>query len=882
MRVRTLDLPTLQREGVRDLLLKTGGQVEVLASRPDVIEKLHDLTEGEPLLLRLYVEDLWQRCDEVNCLTLDGLARIKPGFGGYFEHWLKRQREAWAVETAKVNEDVLNAYLAVLACARGPLTADDLAELARRAHDVKPSLRIEGDLHPIRRFVTGAGRHADDTDAGYILSHPKLGEYLREEHFDHRAVAQTRQAFADWGHEVVQQANRKALQPAAVPSYLLLYLGQHLCDVGAPPGAFMEMVEEGWLRAWEAFEGGYRGFSQDVRRAAEAAARQTTKDEPRWAWRLRCQLILSSIGMIGSQITGRLLVECVRSELIPPSQALHWLEYQPDEPRAWALGALAPHLPEALLDKALRAAKAIEDEGRRAEVLVALAPRLLAAERAEGLLDEALRAARAIKDERGCAEVLVALAPHLLEAERGEALAEPLRAPKAIEHETDFGGWMNWFAPHLPRALLDEAQRTAAEIGGAWSKTWELAPKDLLINQLCQEMLWIPDRRRDGPDRLMKHVWSLGPLAPYLPEAERTEALAAALGAARAIGDEWYHVHALVALAPHLPEAERAETLAEAGQAAQAIISRDHFTWRWSESIKTLVALAPHLPEVERAEALAEALQAAKANEDVGDRAEALLALAPQLLEPVRAEARQEIKAIGKLNRIAEALFALAQYLPKAERAEAFAEARRAAKAIGDDKIRAGALVALAPYLPEAERAEALAEVRRTAQAIWGGWSRVEVQYEWGDAKTLVALAPYLPEAERAEALAEVRRTAQAIWGGRNRAEAPEGFGDAMRLVALAQHLPVAERSEALAEALRAVQAIGDGCGKALGMLAPHLPEALQERALVNFTQRGGRIRRSDFLFQLPAFYETVARLDGPTGLREIKRAIKDTTRWFP
>ena len=91
---------------------------------------------------------------------------------------------------------------------------------------------------------------------------------------------------------------------------------------------------------------------------------------------MRCQLVLSSIASIGSQVPGELLVETVRNGVLPPRQALHWLEYKSDEARVQGLDALAPHLPAALLGEALRAASAISDDWSRAEALSGLAPHL--------------------------------------------------------------------------------------------------------------------------------------------------------------------------------------------------------------------------------------------------------------------------------------------------------------------------------------------------------------------------------------------------------------------------------------------------------------------------------------------------------------------------
>ena len=54
VRVQSRELPILAQDDVRDLLFKMGAPTDVLASRPDIVDRLHDLSEGEPLVLRYY------------------------------------------------------------------------------------------------------------------------------------------------------------------------------------------------------------------------------------------------------------------------------------------------------------------------------------------------------------------------------------------------------------------------------------------------------------------------------------------------------------------------------------------------------------------------------------------------------------------------------------------------------------------------------------------------------------------------------------------------------------------------------------------------------------------------------------------------------------
>jgi TIR domain len=84
VRVQSRELPVLAREGVQDLLCTMGAPTDVLASRLDLVDRLYDLAEGEPLVLRYYAEDIWGMGAAAPRLTLDDLAQMRPGLGPYF------------------------------------------------------------------------------------------------------------------------------------------------------------------------------------------------------------------------------------------------------------------------------------------------------------------------------------------------------------------------------------------------------------------------------------------------------------------------------------------------------------------------------------------------------------------------------------------------------------------------------------------------------------------------------------------------------------------------------------------------------------------------------------------------------------------------------
>ncbi|QLH37889.1 MAG: hypothetical protein HWD60_01285 [Defluviicoccus sp.] len=98
-----------------------------------MVSELYRLTEtGDPLLLKLYVNDLWGRGEAAARLRAEDLKEIKPGYGGYFENWLENQRRAWREDELKFDEQTIEAIFAILSCALGPLKLADLVTLIHR------------------------------------------------------------------------------------------------------------------------------------------------------------------------------------------------------------------------------------------------------------------------------------------------------------------------------------------------------------------------------------------------------------------------------------------------------------------------------------------------------------------------------------------------------------------------------------------------------------------------------------------------------------------------------------------------------------------------------------------------------------------------------
>src|SRR5262249_37073474 len=74
---------------IADVLTEMGAPIDVVGRDKELVTRLAALTEGEPLLLRFYAEDLWLNSRDKGPITLAVLDKMQPGFGAYFKAWLQ-------------------------------------------------------------------------------------------------------------------------------------------------------------------------------------------------------------------------------------------------------------------------------------------------------------------------------------------------------------------------------------------------------------------------------------------------------------------------------------------------------------------------------------------------------------------------------------------------------------------------------------------------------------------------------------------------------------------------------------------------------------------------------------------------------------------------
>jgi hypothetical protein len=514
-----LTIPALEREGLRDVLQKMGGPLSDLAGDVDMVAQLLRLTLGDPLLVGLYVEDLRRLGDTVACLKPEDLKNLSPGFDGYFRKWFEDQKKLWQ-DNSVLREKKRLGVLAILACALGPLKAGEIKQLFKIIHDTE----LGGFSHIIdllERFVIGN----PDAD-GYTLSHPKLGEFLTSTHnriVDTAMISNTRQGFLLWGKKTLAGLNERRIKAEAVSEYLLFYHVHHLVYENAPVAEFTALVEDGWRRAWYAYEGGYYGFANNisialkqVKKAAEGLQKKRNDLKIYYfAEQFRCVFSLSSIHNIGSNISGKLLKLAVECDILSDRQAINLISLKPDQYRcAFDLIEIAGTVQRCNLTKLLEAARNIGDEDLRANALIGLTPHL--SEKPESrVVDEALEAIRNIEFEWSRSRALRELAPHLPETLKAKAL----EVVKNIESEKCRTHALIGLAQYLPEDLKAETLETARNV-------------------------------RDKHYRAL----ALSGLAPHLYKDLKSQVVSEAFEVAQNINGDLYRASVLSYLAPHLSE----------------------------------------------------------------------------------------------------------------------------------------------------------------------------------------------------------------------------------------------------------------------------------------------------------------------------------------
>lgn len=496
------------------------------------------------------------------------------------------------------------------------------------------------------------------------------------------------------------------------------------------------------------------------------------------------------------------------------------------------LVALAPHLPERLLHRAVRSSLAILEPIPRAAALGQIALHTSGALQ-DRISDDALAAAREIPFPAWRASELLLIIPSLNASKQPEVLAEAyndalaeayndasVENPDAthparfVEICSRFASLLDYLQPEMRErvipwaldvarlvkdeyrmgALLDlaahlpEEMRVAIE-GEAHTILLELASAQddpFNVSALTPILLGLPDRLRriwidDAVELLMSSIKEhqiddIVELAPELKPAKREALLLKCLTLATAAIDRGARARALAALAKELTGQQSLEVLGLALEAAAAI-QDDHYR------IATLAAIGPYLPP----ELLERAMIEIASVTAPYTRTRGLSLLAKGAREgsraPVITAALTALRLVDDEIVWAEQAETLVPLLPDDQKAAFLAEAIDLATATPDPSRRQEALTILAPLLPDFLTPALTDKVLSVISDMSTGW---------GQTRVLTALAPRL-SLSQLEAVAD--------WA--------DGLADLNQRVTLqsvlARYLPEDRRQSLVAQGLDAV-----------------------------------------------------------------------------
>jgi hypothetical protein len=654
-RARSLALEGLSESGLSEALDHMGVPLTGLSARTEIVHELHRLSEGEPLLVRLYVDDLFDRAPGAVAVSVKELRAIKPGLPGFFARWWDDQRRLWGA-AQPLREKRVQVVMDLLANALGPLQREDLLALAR--HSVAlDSWTLDEALEPLRRFIVG-----DGVDHGYVYSHPRLGIHMRER-LSRPERQNLEERFVAWCETCVGEAGRASAPP--LPAYVVLYFGAHLDRQQADAARYRPMLDDVWRRGWLELEGTYSGYRADLQRIQKALRREPTSspgqrpDGVTLMLVLRCALCTASVDQIARSTPVELIAPLVQHKIwgrngalryarsiadpLRRAEALVYLARTESEPttslvlhevletlalvpavdegdaaKAAMLGGLAPELPQSVLRAALDLALGISRRSCMAQAVEALLPRLSAPQ-----LKQVLRVTRGLAD----ADLRLRL---LLELARAHPTV-------AVAHAADesLSPWeRSWMLLDASNGLSD-APREAA-----------LAVVRAVIDAALADAFAPPD---------IADLVLLVALADRLDESIRRALLMRSFPLLCRAPNSALKARLLGGLSEHVPSPMREQAIAEGLRGLMHLRSPD-------SQAAGLQALAPYLAEVEAAQAFGWVY----AIEDDNARGRALAALVPRLTEPLRSQAVAQLLAIQDPAAVLEAVVPVVSWLDPA------------------------------------------------------------------------------------------------------------------------------------------------------------------------------------------------------------------------
>lgn len=370
---------------------------------------LHHVTQGDALVLGLYLQELQDASDRAAWLADLEHLPAPYGLAGYMQRWWAGQELLWKGPIASRGARVGQLY-SLLACTLGPIRRIDLLWIAKQ-FGLSGGDELNAALHDLGRWViTDSAKHP-----AYSLSHPRLAEHRRGELARDGELATYDDAYLSWGRSTLEavQQSREAAQ--AAHTYPVRFYGAHLERAHSSATELFTLVSTGWRAAWEFVTEEFQGHLGDVRRAFLAAESENDdaiasgRTAARLAEQICCQAAIVDASVNAALITPGLVAQLRRHGLWTDRQALAYVQSitSPYE-RGRALRLVAPELSRAATEHVGVLFEALQGDDEQDALTDALVGYVLHLA-GTGQVDRALSALSTLPHEHRQAHVVAAL-----------------------------------------------------------------------------------------------------------------------------------------------------------------------------------------------------------------------------------------------------------------------------------------------------------------------------------------------------------------------------------------------------------------------------------------------------------------------------------------
>lgn len=314
-------------------------------------ETLHRLTDGDPLLLRLYLDYL-RDAPEVSSNAEAVLSEWKPGLSYFLERMLKEHARTGVsiLDSKSLAADLLE----VLACAHGPVLQTDLHGILRQYHADVTEVELGHTIRFCERLIIG-----DSDRLGFSLTHPRLNDSIQERLRSRGTLHKTQDVILRFCRRHFEQIRDNTASCSATSRYALHHFRSHLVDAGGPPEEIYALLDERWRNARHSVDSDYEGVLEEVT-AVWRIADERGSESRALEVSVQCALLVSSIHGIADALPGPFLAGLVRARLWSSERALSHLRCLARRQEiGTALSALVPILDEVALEEAIELAQSL-------------------------------------------------------------------------------------------------------------------------------------------------------------------------------------------------------------------------------------------------------------------------------------------------------------------------------------------------------------------------------------------------------------------------------------------------------------------------------------------------------------------------------------------